>query len=45
MPFIFAGLCELFDMYLLAATAAFIDLPLASITAEVVPQVRAHIPC
>ncbi|KAK9832750.1 hypothetical protein WJX81_008241 [Elliptochloris bilobata] len=36
--FIFAGLCELFDMYLVAAAAAFIDVPLVSLSMESVPQ-------
>lgn len=38
-PFIFAGLCELVNLYLVAATAPFIDVPLASLVAEAAPQV------
>jgi len=30
-PYIFAGLCSLFHCYLVAATAAFLDVPLASL--------------
>jgi len=39
-PYIFAGLCSLFHCYLVAATAAFLDVPLASLVADAVPQVH-----